>query len=385
MAKVRVAVIGCGPCGISVLASFKQAEEKGEIIPEIVCYEKQESVSGMWNFTWRTGVDEYGEPVHGGMYKNLWPNTPKECLEMSDYSLDEHFKKLLPSYLPQPMIRDYILGKVKKYNIEKYVLLNTVVRNVEEDGDKFRVTTENLKDEKRVTEAFDYVIVATGHFSTPNFPEFEGIDLFKGRILHSHDFREAEQFKGKNIVLIGSHYSADDIAIQCWKYGAKKIAISYRKKPLNYKWPENLSEFPELSKFEENQCVFVDGSKAKADAVIFCTGYQHNFSFMDDKIRLRTTNILYPNHLYKGLILNNNPKVIYMGMQELIYTFTLFDSQAWYVRDYILEKITVASKEERTKDIEKWHSMCLSLTNYDQKVDFQRNYMLELFEVFCLL
>ena len=33
----RIAIIGSGPCGLSMLRAFQQAEAKGEKIPEIVC------------------------------------------------------------------------------------------------------------------------------------------------------------------------------------------------------------------------------------------------------------------------------------------------------------------------------------------------------------
>jgi len=38
----KVAIIGAGPCGLSMLRSFEQAEKKGEKIPQIVCFDKQE-------------------------------------------------------------------------------------------------------------------------------------------------------------------------------------------------------------------------------------------------------------------------------------------------------------------------------------------------------
>ena len=38
-------------------------------IPELVCYEKQSNWGGLWNYTWRTGSDQHGEPVHGSMYR----------------------------------------------------------------------------------------------------------------------------------------------------------------------------------------------------------------------------------------------------------------------------------------------------------------------------
>ena len=38
----KVAIIGAGPCGLSMLRAFEQAEKKGEKIPEVICFEKQE-------------------------------------------------------------------------------------------------------------------------------------------------------------------------------------------------------------------------------------------------------------------------------------------------------------------------------------------------------
>ena len=44
---------------------------------QVVCYEKQDNWGGLWNYTWRTGNDEHGEPIHGSMYRYLWSNGPK--------------------------------------------------------------------------------------------------------------------------------------------------------------------------------------------------------------------------------------------------------------------------------------------------------------------
>ena len=73
----RIAIIGAGPSGTAQLRAFQSAKEKGAEIPEIVCFEKQSDWGGLWNYTWRTGLDEYGEPVHGSMYRYLWSNGPE--------------------------------------------------------------------------------------------------------------------------------------------------------------------------------------------------------------------------------------------------------------------------------------------------------------------
>ena len=56
----RIAVIGAGPSGLAQLRAFQSAAEKGAEIPEIVCFEKQSNWGGLWNYTWRTGLDQYG-------------------------------------------------------------------------------------------------------------------------------------------------------------------------------------------------------------------------------------------------------------------------------------------------------------------------------------
>ncbi len=42
----KVAIIGAGPSGLAQLRAFKSAEENGEIVPEIVCFEKQDNWGG---------------------------------------------------------------------------------------------------------------------------------------------------------------------------------------------------------------------------------------------------------------------------------------------------------------------------------------------------
>lgn len=111
---LRVAIIGAGPSGMAQMRAFQSAAAKGAEIPEIVCFERQEDWGGLWNYTWRTGLDEYGEPIHGSMYRYLWSNGPKECLEFADYTFEEHFGKPIASYPPRAVIWDYIKGRVER-------------------------------------------------------------------------------------------------------------------------------------------------------------------------------------------------------------------------------------------------------------------------------
>lgn len=108
--------------GLAQLRAFEAARAAGvKDLPEIVCYEKQNDIGGMWNYTWRTGLDRNGEPVHGSMYRYLWSNGPKECLEFADYSFDEHFGRPIPSYPPREVLKDYIMGRIDKRAIFNYI------------------------------------------------------------------------------------------------------------------------------------------------------------------------------------------------------------------------------------------------------------------------
>lgn len=350
----RVAIVGAGPSGLAQLRAFQSAKARGEDIPEIVCYEKQSDWGGLWNYTWRTGIDEHGEPVHGSMYRYLWSNGPKEGLEFADYSFEEHFGKQIASYPPRAVLWDYTKGRVEKAGVRDLVRFNTAVRRVtwDEESELFTVIALDLVAQTESTETFDHVIVASGHFSVPNAPEFPGFDIFNGRILHAHDFRDAREFVDKDLLLIGTSYSAEDIGSQCWKYGAKSITVSHRTAPMGFAWPENWKEVPLLQKVEGNTATFADGSTARVDAIILCTGYQHHFPFLPDDLRLKTANRLATADLFKGVVWAHNPRMFYLGMQDQWYTFNMFDAQAWYVRDIIAGKIQVPdSLEKRLADV----------------------------------
>ena len=347
----RVAIFGAGPSGLAQLRAFQSAQAKGADIPEVVCFEKQANWGGLWNYTWRTGLDQYGEPVHGSMYRYLWSNGPKEGLEFADYSFEEHFGKQIASYPPRAVLFDYIQGRVTKAGVRDWIRFETVVRWVEKTENGFDVTVCNLPSDRTYTEHFDNVIVATGHFSTPNLPQFEGFDSFKGRILHAHDFRDAMEFSDKNILIVGTSYSAEDIGSQLWKYGAKSITVSHRTAPMGYEWPENWKEVPLLIKVEGDTAHFKDGTQTKVDAIILCTGYKHHFPFLPDSLRLKTPNVLAADDLYKGTTYVHAPSLFYLGMQDQWFTFNMFDAQSWWVRDVIMGQISLPSHAAMLADV----------------------------------
>ncbi len=339
MMKKKVCIIGAGPSGLAQLRAFQSAADKGADIPDIVCLEKQSDWGGLWNYTWRTGVDEAGNPCHGSMYRYLWSNGPKEGLEFADYTFEEHFGRPIASYPPREVLWDYIKGRVEKAGVRNKIRFNTNVRDVRYADGMFTVTSRNNETDTETVEDFDHVIVASGHFSSPNVPYYPGFEAFNGRILHAHDFRDAREFTDKEILILGTSYSAEDIGSQCWKYGCKSVTVSHRTAPIGWDWPDNWQEVPCLEHVEGRTVYFIDGTSKEVDAIILCTGYKHHFPFLPDDLRLKTANRLAAADLYKGVVYTGNPDLFYLGMQDQWFTFNMFDAQAWWVRDVILGRI----------------------------------------------
>ena len=376
----RIAIVGAGPCGLSQMRAFSSAQANGADIPEIVCFEKQNDWGGLWNYSWRTGTDEYGETCHGSMYKYLWSNGPKECLEFGDYSFEEHFGRSIPSFPPRETLRNYITGRAELAGFRDWVKFGHVVRDVNyiKDANQFLVRAVDLLNQKDAEELFDYVVVANGHFSVPNLPTFSGIDNFPGRVIHGHDFRDAAEFQGQRLLIVGASYSAEDIALQSKKYGATSVTCSYRTTPMGFDWPDGIEELPLIDHFDGETAHFSNGAKRDFDSIILCTGYLHHFPFLTEELRLITTNRLYPGKLYKGIFWTDNPKLIYLGMQDQYYTFSMFDVQAWYARDVVMGRIELPSYSEMQSDIDNWQQREESLTNPSEDIDFQTDYCKDL-------
>ncbi|TRY75407.1 hypothetical protein TCAL_01616 [Tigriopus californicus] len=317
------------------------------------------------------------------MYRYLWSNGPKEALEFPDYTFEEHYGQTIPSFPPREVLFDYLQGRWKKFDLDRFISFNHSVKDVtyNANSDKFSVVTKNHKaDMLNKAEEFDYVVNCSGNFSTPNVPSFQGIEKFPGRVLHAHDFRDAVEFKDKRLLIVGASYSAEDIALQCIKYGAKNIICSYRTKPMGFKWPSTISERPLLTKIEGNTVHFVDGSSAEVDAILLATGYLHHYPHLEDQLRLTGPNVLFPKELYKGIVWtrSGNGKFLYIGAPDEYYTFTMFDMQALWALKYIMGEVKRPERDAMQADMDKWLELQAKNKDYHDEIDYQTKYIMDL-------
>src|SRR5690606_29853483 len=71
-----------------------------------------------------------------------------------------------------------------------------------QDDERFRVETDRTAFYARG------IINATGTWETPHVPEVPGAELFAGRQLHAKEYRTADEFAGRHVVVVGAGISA---------------------------------------------------------------------------------------------------------------------------------------------------------------------------------
>lgn len=101
------------------------------------------------------------------------------------------------SFPPHSDVLKYLQSYADKFDLKKYIQFNHLVIRVHPiENNKWEVIVKNLSNDKYVTQIFDAVFVCNGHFFAKFIPKMDGANQFKGKLLHSHDFRDAEHFKG---------------------------------------------------------------------------------------------------------------------------------------------------------------------------------------------
>src|SRR5690606_21669959 len=128
------------------------------------------------------------------------------------------------------------------------VVRPVTVHEVAQDPDdpallRVRATVGTGPDARERTVRTRTVVNATGTWTRPFWPRYPGMETFRGRQLHTHDFRAAEDFAGQHVVVVGGGASATQLLLQVAPHASGTTWVT-RREPV---WVEE--EFsPELGR-----------------------------------------------------------------------------------------------------------------------------------------
>jgi cation diffusion facilitator CzcD-associated flavoprotein CzcO len=75
------------------------------------------------------------------------------------------------------------------------------------------------------------VVIATGHYSEPTTPTWEGVEEYSGKFIHSSQYTTGTEYKGKRVLVIGLGNSGAEIAADLSRHGAASVSVSVRTPP----------------------------------------------------------------------------------------------------------------------------------------------------------
>jgi cation diffusion facilitator CzcD-associated flavoprotein CzcO len=99
------------------------------------------------------------------------------------------------------------------------------VERVERQGSSWRLQTSAGAIDAR------FVAICAGHDRVARVPEWPGLDRFDGQLLHAAEFRRADAFEGRDVLVVGLGTSATEIATRLVAAGAARVRVAVRGTP----------------------------------------------------------------------------------------------------------------------------------------------------------
>ena len=96
-----------------------------------------------------------------------------------------------------------------------------------EESGKWRLTVKDLVDDFEFSDIFDGVMICTGQTQRKEVPKFEGQDIFRGTIIHSHEYKYNKGFENKTVVVVGCGVSGADIAVEVSEVSSKVSSVLF--------------------------------------------------------------------------------------------------------------------------------------------------------------
>ncbi|KAH7255087.1 uncharacterized protein BKA55DRAFT_592490 [Fusarium redolens] len=241
-------------------------------------------------------------------------------------------------YLSVAEVTEFVGKATQKYSsITRYSTMVEDVQNLPQGGVRLLLLWENAEGtDTWYEEDFDHVIVATGHNSVPRVPKIPGLGAWRGGLQHSSTWRSGEEFKEKNILVIGTSESAIDLVLESLPHVKGDIHVSQRTPHPRY---PNVFDRPcvkvvtTIDHFTEDAIHLHDGSVLRGiDVVVFATGYFYTYPFLSNvRPPVGPGGHRVPG-LYQHIFDVHNPNTIaFVGVVNASLTWLTWEKSAFLV------------------------------------------------------
>jgi cation diffusion facilitator CzcD-associated flavoprotein CzcO len=207
----QVAIIGAGPSG---LAAARWLKREGF---EPFLFEQGDTVGGQWS----------GDPRYSGVWPSLHTNT---CREMTQFS-DLPHEAGTPLYPSNQAMLAYLVRYAERFGLLARVRLRS--RVIELARDAANGWALRWRDEAGVehTDTYGHVVVASGRFTKPRWPQVPGLETFDGPCgaTHTANYREPDRYVGRSVLVAGCAVSALEIAAELAVRGAARVVTANRR------------------------------------------------------------------------------------------------------------------------------------------------------------
>lgn len=349
---VKVGVIGAGAAG---LCAIRHALSFG---CDVIAFEQSDTIGGTWVYNEANGKDKHGNHIHSSMYRGLHTNLPKELMSFPDFPFPHQDK----SFIPARDVDDYLNRYADAFNLRRHIKFEHQVlrvRPLPDDDSGWEVIALNLVSREYETHHFENILVCNGHFSTPFRARITGSKSFRGRQMHSHDYRHPGIFTGRNVLVVGGGPSGVDITQEIAQR-AKKVFWSNHLTPPKVVSAQNVVQKTDVQHFDEEGATFVNGSRETFDDVVYCTGYRYTFPFLSVDCGVFCDDN-YVRPLYKHCVSINSPSMAMIGLPFLCCPFQMFDLQIRFSLTFMTGRKALPSRDEMRQDTDremngKWQS-----------------------------
>jgi thioredoxin reductase len=180
--KTDIVVIGAGQAGLSSAYHLKKrglASGQGFIV-----LDQSPQPGGAWQFRW----------------PSLKLSTVNRIHDLPGMRFSEAVDTEATEVQASVAVPRYFAAYEKAFKLPVYRPVKVTV--VCDRGERLRIETDRGSFSARG------VINATGTWEAAYIPEYPGAERFKGRQLHTKDYRTAEEFTGKHVIVVGGGISA---------------------------------------------------------------------------------------------------------------------------------------------------------------------------------